>query len=90
LTGHDRAAIVHFSIATGYRLENAGVELESQWVENVVFTTSSKQAPVSIQPHMQYVSGAFSPGIKRPERETDHSLVTSSKVEKMWIYTSTP
>jgi hypothetical protein len=29
-------------------------------------------------------------GVKRPERETDHSPPASAKVKKMWIYTSTP
>jgi hypothetical protein len=29
---------------------------------------------------------AFSAGVKRPGREADHSLPTSAKVKKMWIY----
>jgi hypothetical protein len=35
-------------------------------------------------------NGALSPGIKRPEREADHSPPTSAEVRKMWIYISTP
>jgi hypothetical protein len=36
------------------------------------------------------VTGALSPGIKRPGRETDDSPATIADVKKMWIYTSTP
>jgi hypothetical protein len=35
-------------------------------------------------------TGALSPGVKRPEREVDHSPLTSAEIKKMWIYTSTP
>jgi hypothetical protein len=34
--------------------------------------------------------GVLSPGLKRPEREADHSPPTSAKVKKTWIYKSTP
>jgi hypothetical protein len=30
------------------------------------------------------------PGVKRPEREADHSFPSSAMVENAWIYTSTP
>jgi hypothetical protein len=33
--------------------------------------------------------GSF-PGVKRHEREADHSPPTSAEVKKMWIYASTP
>jgi hypothetical protein len=33
-------------------------------------------------------TGALSPGVKRPGRESDHSP-TSAEVKKMWLYTST-
>jgi hypothetical protein len=32
----------------------------------------------------------FSLGIKRPGREADHSLPSSSQVKNAWSYTSTP
>jgi hypothetical protein len=35
-------------------------------------------------------TGGFLPGIKRPERETDHSIPTSAEVKNTWIYTSIP
>jgi hypothetical protein len=31
----------------------------------------------------------FSPGIKRPGREADHSPPTSAEVKNTWFYTST-
>jgi hypothetical protein len=37
-----------------------------------------------------YFKGAFTPGIKRPERETDHSFPSSAEVKNAWNYTSTP
>jgi hypothetical protein len=35
-------------------------------------------------------TGDPSPGVKRPEREAEHSPPASSEVKKMWLYTSTP
>jgi hypothetical protein len=35
-------------------------------------------------------AGSLSLGIKRPGREADHSLPSSSKVKNAWRYTSTP
>jgi hypothetical protein len=35
-------------------------------------------------------TGGFSPAVKRPGRETDHSPSASTEVKKMWICTSTP
>jgi hypothetical protein len=35
-------------------------------------------------------TGALSPGLKRPGRETDHSPPASAKVKKTWVCTSTP
>jgi hypothetical protein len=37
----------------------------------------------STQPPIQWVSGAFSPGVKRPGREADHSPPASAEVKKM-------
>jgi hypothetical protein len=31
----------------------------------------------------------FSPEVKRPEHEADHSPPTSAEVKKIWLYTST-
>jgi hypothetical protein len=59
-------------------------------VKNIFFSKSSILALRSIQPHVQWVPGALSPGEKRPGREVDHSSPTSADVKKMWINTSTP
>jgi hypothetical protein len=37
------------------------------------------------QPHIQWV-----PGLKRPEREADHSPPPGAEVKNAWRYTSTP
>jgi hypothetical protein len=50
---------------------------------------SSTPALGSTQPHIQYVPGDISPGVKRPGREADHSPPTTVEVKKMWIYTYT-
>jgi hypothetical protein len=34
--------------------------------------------------------GGFSPGVKWPWREAEHSPSAIAEVKKMWIYTSTP
>jgi hypothetical protein len=42
------------------------------------------------QPPIQCVSEELSLGIKRPGRESDHSLQSSAEVKNAWSYTSTP
>jgi hypothetical protein len=42
------------------------------------------------EPPLQWVSGAFSPMVKRQAREADHSPPTSAWSRKLWIYTSIP
>jgi hypothetical protein len=41
------------------------------------------------QPPIQWVPGAFSLRVERPEREADHSPLSSTEA-KEWSYTSTP
>jgi hypothetical protein len=43
------------------------------------------QLPIQWEP-----GGAVPPGVKQPEREADHSPLTSAEVKKTWIYTSSP
>jgi hypothetical protein len=67
-------------IATSYGLDDRGVEEFSPL--HLVQTGSGV--------HQMGTGGFLYPGIKRPEREADHSPAASSEVKKMWIYTSTP
>jgi hypothetical protein len=58
--------------------------------KNFLFSTSSRLALGSTQPPIQWLPGAFSPGVKCPGHEADHSPQTIAEVKKMWIYTSSP
>jgi hypothetical protein len=71
-------------IATGYGLDDRGVGVRVP----VGSPKSSRPALGSTQPHIQWVPGALSPGVRRQGREADHSPPTSAEVKKMWIYTS--
>jgi hypothetical protein len=42
------------------------------------------------QPPIQWVPEAFSPGVKRPGREADHSPPNSAEVKKMWTCNPLP
>jgi hypothetical protein len=85
-----RASIVN--IATGYGLDDRGIKV---WVPVGSRNFSSPccphrlWGPPSTQLPIQWVLGALSPGVKRPECEADNSPPTSAEVKKMWICTST-
>jgi hypothetical protein len=49
-----------------------------------LFTTASRTALWPTQPPAQWVAGAFSLGVKRPEREANHSPPSSAEV-KEWV-----
>jgi hypothetical protein len=55
-----------------------------------LFTTVSGPAVGPIQPPMQWVPAALTPGVKRPGREADHSPPSSAEVKNAWRYTSIP
>jgi hypothetical protein len=59
-------------------------------VKNFLFSTSSRPALGSTQPPIQRVSGAFSPGLKRPRHDADHSSSTMqrSRGVELYIYSS--
>jgi hypothetical protein len=58
-------------------------------VKNFHFSMSSRGALGSTKSPTQWVLGAFSPGVNRPEREADHSPPISAEVKKTWVYTYT-
>jgi hypothetical protein len=45
----------------------------------------SSQALGPNRPPIQWVSGAFIPGVKRLEHKTEHSPVTGAEVKNTWI-----
>jgi hypothetical protein len=55
-----------------------------------LFDIMSRPALGPTQSPIQRVPEALSLGIKRPEREADHSLPSSAEVKNAWIYTSIP
>jgi hypothetical protein len=57
--------------------------------KNCLFFMSSRQVLGPTQPPIQWVPGALSSEVKRPEREADHSPSTSVEVKKTWMYTYT-
>jgi hypothetical protein len=88
-TRRSRESVV--GITAGYGLEDRGGRSSSPGrVKNFLFSTSSRSALGSTQPPIQWVSGALSPGVKRPGREAKHLPPASAGVMKMWIYTSIP
>jgi hypothetical protein len=77
-------------IATSYGLDDRGVGVRVP-VGSIIFSSPDRPDRLRCtQPPIQWVPGAFSPGVKRPGREVDHSPPTSAEVKKMWFYTSTP
>jgi hypothetical protein len=54
-----------------------------------LFSTASRPALGSTQPHIQRVPGVLSPALKRSGREADHSPPFSADVKNVWSNTST-
>jgi hypothetical protein len=72
-------------IATGY-----GLEFES-WYGQEFSLLHVVQIGSEVHPTSYTIgNGGSLPGVKRPGRETDHSLPTSVEVKKMCTYTITP
>jgi hypothetical protein len=53
-----------------------------RWLGIFLFTAASRTALEPTQSPNKWVSGALSLGVKRPVRETDHSLSSNAKVKE--------
>jgi hypothetical protein len=58
-------------------------------LEIFLFTTASRPVMGPTEPPIQWVPGALSLGVKRSEREAEHSRPSSAEVKIAWSYTST-
>jgi hypothetical protein len=56
----------------------------------LIFAVASIPGVRSIQPHVQWVPGALSLGVKRPRREATTHLHLVPRSKNKWSYTSTP
>jgi hypothetical protein len=74
-------------IATGYRLDDRG-SISGKGV--FFFSVASRLGVGPTQPLTQCVPGAFSPEAKFPERETDHSPLSSAEVKNGGALTPHP
>jgi hypothetical protein len=83
LLGADRG------IALGYGLDDRGFESQ-QGLVIFLFATASRLALELTKPPIQWVSGALSLLVKRPQSEADHSPPSTTEVKKACSYTSTP
>jgi hypothetical protein len=55
---------------------------DSRQGQSLLFTTASKTALGSTQSPIQWVTGTFILGVKRPDREIDHSPSSSAEVKE--------
>jgi hypothetical protein len=72
-------------ITSGYGLGDRDRSSSPGKIKNILFSTSSRPAPIQWVP-----GGGGSPGVKWQGREADHSPPASAEVKKMWIYTYIP
>jgi hypothetical protein len=80
-----------FDIGTDYGLDDRGVGVRVSEEARILYSPGRPYRLLRpTQFSIQWVPGAFSPGIKRPGREVDHSPPTSAEVKKMCFYTSSP
>jgi hypothetical protein len=74
-------------VATGYRLDDRGPGVDSRrWLRIFLFIIASRPVLEPIQPPIQWVPRALSPGVDWSGRETDHSSLSSAEVMNCWRY----
>jgi hypothetical protein len=78
-------------IVTVYRLDDQGVGVQVP-EESSVFSSPRHPDWLWDPPSLLFngYQVFFSPGVKRPGREADHSPPTSAEVKKTWLHRSTP
>jgi hypothetical protein len=76
-------------ISTRLRAGRSGFD-SWQGHEIFLFSTASIAAMESTRPHIQWVPGALSSGLKRRGRETDHSPPSSAEVKNGWAVLPLP
>jgi hypothetical protein len=64
--------------------------LDSRQRQEIFLFLVSRPALGPTQPPIQRVSGAFSPEVKRPGCEADHSPFIYRRGQELWSHTSTP
>jgi hypothetical protein len=70
-------------IALGYGLDDWGSRVRFPAGAGIFFsTTASRTALGPAQPHIKWVPGSLSLGVKMPEREVDHSPPSSAEVNE--------
>jgi hypothetical protein len=79
-------------IALGYGLDDRGSRVRfPAGAGNFSVTTTSRTVLGSTRPPIQWVRGFLSLGVKRPEREADHSPPCSAEVKEcMELYLHSP
>jgi hypothetical protein len=76
-------------IATRLRIGRSGFDFW-QGLGIFLLTNASRPALGPTQPPIQWVPRALSMGVKRPEREYDHSPPSIADIKNSWSYTSLP
>jgi hypothetical protein len=74
--------------AMGWTAKELGFDSQ-QGEEIILFSVASRLLLRSTQCPIQWVLEAFTPQIKQPGCEADHSPPSTAKVKNTWIYTST-
>jgi hypothetical protein len=75
-------------MALGYWLDDRGFD-SRRGLGIFLFATAFRTALRPTQHPIQWVPGVFTPVVKRPGREADHSHPYSAEVKNAWSYTST-
>jgi len=75
-------------VALGHGLDDRGSRVRfPAGLVIFLFTTSPRTSLGPTHPPIQWVSGALSQEVKRPESEADHLSPSSAEVKNAWSYT---